>query len=84
MFSQQDWKAICGNLKLSGREQQILECVFDDLTELSIAAKLRVSLRTVHTHFERLHRKLNVHHRVQLVIRVVEESRNLSTPRGVG
>jgi hypothetical protein len=47
--------------------------VFDDDTDFSIAASLGISPHTVHTHFERLHRKLEVANRSQLILRIVSE-----------
>jgi hypothetical protein len=47
--------------------------VFDDSTDSSIASALGISTHTVHTHFERLHQKLGVPNRAQLILRVVDE-----------
>jgi hypothetical protein len=47
--------------------------MFEDRTELAIAADLGIARRTVHTHFERLHRKLEVVDRLQLALRVMDE-----------
>ena len=66
----------------SRRVLQIERGVFDDLTENAIAASIEISPHTVHTHFERLHHKLSVANRVQLVIRVVAESYRLSAAVG--
>ena len=58
--------------------------MFDGLTESAIAAELSVSLRTVHTHMERLHCKLRVTHQVALVLRVVAEFLKLAGTPGSG
>jgi len=73
MFSERAWKEIARSLKLSGRELQILHDVFDDYTEFTIAANLRISPHTIHTYCERLYRKLAVTDRVKLVLRVMDE-----------
>ncbi len=73
MFSDQDWTEIARLLDLSKRQLEIVRGVFDDQTEFAIAADLGISPHTVHTHFERLHRKLDVANRVQLVLRVMAE-----------
>jgi DNA-binding CsgD family transcriptional regulator len=73
IFSSDVWVEIGRSLRLSGRELQIVIGVFDDRIESAIAADLGISQHTVHTHVERLHRKLHVANRVQLVLRVVEE-----------
>ncbi|MHC1763673.1 MAG: LuxR C-terminal-related transcriptional regulator [Verrucomicrobiia bacterium] len=67
------WQQVALSLRLSGRELQIVRAVFDDRTEHAIAADLGVARRTVHTHCERLHRKLAVTDRLQLVLRIMGE-----------
>ncbi len=84
MFSERAWDAVARELRLSGRELEILQGLFDGFTELAIAARLRVSLRTVHTHMERLHRKLHVTHQVGLVLRVMAEFLRLAGVAGSG
>ena len=73
IFTDLAWGEIARALKLSRRELQIVRGVFDDRTEFAIAAELGISPHTVHTHFERLHRKLGVTDRVALVLRVMAE-----------
>lgn len=67
------WAATAGSLGLSKRQIQVVQAVFDDDTEFAIAEKFSISQHTVHTHFERIYRKLEVRDRVQLVLRVVFE-----------
>ncbi len=73
VFSDETWKEIIGHLSLSHREGEIVRGVFEDHTEFAIAADLGISPHTVHTHFERLHKKLGVANRVQLVLSVTQE-----------
>jgi len=73
MFSELAWGQIARNLKLSGQELQVVRGVFDDLTEGAIADHLKVSPHTIHTHTERLYRKLGVTGRVKLALRVMDE-----------
>jgi len=73
MFSEHAWREIARSLRLSGRELQIVRAVFDDHTESAIAANLHVSPHTIHTHCERLYRKLGVTDRVRLVLRIMGE-----------
>ena len=73
MFSEHAWQEIARNLNLSGQELQIVRGVFDDCTEGTIASNLHISPHTVHTHCERLYRKLAVTDRVKLVLRVMYE-----------
>ena len=73
MFSPEAWAQIARSLGLSGRELQIVRGAFDDKTELKIAADLHISPSTIHTHVERLHRKLMITDRTQLLLRVMQE-----------
>ena len=73
MFSDQAWQEIAHRLRLSGQELRIIRGVFDGRKESAIAFDLGISPHTVHTHFERLHRKLAVTDRVELVLRIMEE-----------
>lgn len=73
IFSAETWERIACQLGLSGRELQIVRGTFDDRTESAIAADLQIATSTVHTHVERLHRKLVVADRAQLILRVVQE-----------
>jgi DNA-binding NarL/FixJ family response regulator len=80
MFSSVAWIEIASNLGLSARELQIVRGTFDDQTESSIATELHISPGTVHTHVERLHHKLGVTDRSQLILRVVQEYMALTRP----
>jgi len=68
-----DWSAIASRLHLSGREAQVVRLILCDEAEGAIADQLGISVHTVHTHLERLYRKLNVTSRCQVVIRVFQE-----------
>ena len=73
IFSEQAWEEIACRLKLSGRELQIVRGIFDDEKDVAIAQHIGISLHTVHTHVERLHHKLAVANRSQLLLRVMQE-----------
>ncbi len=73
MFSEDAWTEIAHSLALSPRELQIVRGIFDDRTEFALAADLGISPHTVHTHIERLHQKLGVTDRVELVLRITNE-----------
>lgn len=65
------WDALVRHLRLSRREAEIVESILmraDD--EPSIAMRMKISSHTVHTHLERLYRKLEVSSRSQLVTRI--------------
>ncbi|MGA2229887.1 MAG: helix-turn-helix transcriptional regulator [Tepidisphaeraceae bacterium] len=65
------WERLAEKLKLSPREIQIVRAVFEDQKELVIARRLGMSPHTVHTHMDRLHSKLSVRGRSQLIIKVL-------------
>jgi DNA-binding NarL/FixJ family response regulator len=67
------WRVLAGSLELSRRESEIVQAVFDDEKESAIAVNLGISSHTVHTHLERLYRKLGVTSRAALVYRVFVE-----------
>lgn len=73
MFSRRAWSEIARSLNLSPRELQIVRGIFDDKTEFAIATNLGIAPSTVHTHVERLHRKLAITDRTELVICVMRE-----------
>jgi DNA-binding NarL/FixJ family response regulator len=73
MFSPKAWEQIGRSLALSGRELQIVQGTFDDKTEFTMAADLHMSPGTIHTHVERLHHKLGIADRAQLLLRVTQE-----------
>ncbi len=82
MFSDKAWLEIAHRLKLSERETQIVRGVFNDQTEFTIGVNLGISPSTVHTHCQRLYRKLAVTDRVKLVLRVTNAFLALTTTRG--
>jgi DNA-binding CsgD family transcriptional regulator len=61
------------SLKLSVRELQVARAILDDRTEFAMACELGISSHTVHTHVERLHRKLGVYDRVGVALRLTSE-----------
>ena len=71
-LNQQAWAAIARRLRLSPRELQIAQLIFQDSKELAIADALGMSPHTVRTHMERLYRKLSVKSRVKLVLRITQ------------
>jgi len=73
LLTETQWLRIARSLMVSDREFQIVRLVFEDEHERDIAARLGISLNTVHTHLKHLFRKLGVQSRVGLVLRVVRE-----------
>jgi DNA-binding CsgD family transcriptional regulator len=73
MLSREQWDELARRLGLSPAELRVVQGVFDDCKEQTIARHLGVSGNTVHTHIKRLYLKLGVSGRVGLVLAVVVE-----------
>ena len=67
------WRLVANSLRISDRELQIIQGIFDDRKEFAIADELKISMHTVDTHLERLYRKLGVSSRVALVLCILSE-----------
>ena len=67
------WEVIANSLRISDRELQIIQEIFDDRKESAIADDLTISVHTVHTHLERVYRKLGVSTRVGLILCILAE-----------
>lgn len=73
ILPEDEWPRLRARLKLSDRELSIARAVFDGLKELAIAQQLCMSPHTVHTHLERMYRKLRVHGRDRLILCIVDD-----------
>jgi DNA-binding CsgD family transcriptional regulator len=60
---------------LSRREAQVAQLLLAGGTRAEIGELLGISPHTVHTHVERIFRKLSVHSRVQLAVVLMKSSR---------
>lgn len=69
VLNHDEWQGIQTCLGLSDRELEVLRGLFDDLTEAGLAQRLCISVHTVHTHLERLYRKMGVSSRAGAVVR---------------
>jgi DNA-binding CsgD family transcriptional regulator len=67
------WAQLSQGLRLSPREVQIVQLVFEDMRDGSIAFELALSPHTVSTYLRRLYTKLQVSSRPQLILRVMAE-----------
>ncbi len=64
------WAAIVDALKCSSQEAMVLRLVIAGCKERAVARRTRVSVSTVGEYMKRLYRKLGVHDRVGLCLRV--------------
>lgn len=69
-LSDDQWRLIGMALGLSPRHLQIVRCIFDGLDEAAIGRELDISCCTVHAYMDRLHKKLRVRSRCDLIVRV--------------
>ena len=65
-----EWRSIAALLHLSDRQLQVVRCIFNNLDESSIGRELGVAAGTVHTHLDRLYRKLGVRCRSEVMVRI--------------
>ncbi len=84
IFSEPAWHEVARSLGLTSSELQIVRGVFDDRVESAIAADPGISPHRVHTHFERLHRKLGVTTRTGLVLGITRQFLTLAARVGPG
>jgi DNA-binding CsgD family transcriptional regulator len=71
-LSQDVWMRLSARLSLTRRESQIVYLLTANHTEEAVGTILVISSHTVHSHVERLYRKLQVQSRSELMIRVFE------------
>lgn len=71
LLSVEEWLTVARLLQLSGRERSVAILVFEGKSRSQIARELSCSPETVRVYIDRLFEKLNVHDRVELVLRIV-------------
>lgn len=67
-LSADEWDALRRMLSLSERQAEICLLILSDCSEAQIADGLGISCHTVHSHLERLYRKLAVKSRTELLV----------------
>jgi len=67
-----DWDEIRRELRLSVREADIASLIVDNAPNRMLAKQLSISAHTVHSHLERLCRKLEIGSREELITRVFQ------------
>lgn len=66
-LEEREWAIFIDELKLSRREAEISNLILEGRSERTIADVLAISTHTVHSHLERLYRKVHVRTRCELV-----------------
>ena len=72
-LNDRQWYAIGNSLRLTDRERQVVWCLLQGKCQASIAEALDISSHTVHTHLDRLYRKLGIKGRFDLLLRIFAE-----------
>jgi DNA-binding CsgD family transcriptional regulator len=67
-ITKKEWEMLSNALRLSPRELQLMQGVFEEMKDRAIASRLGISTHTVRTHFERLFRKLGVRSRAGVLV----------------
>ena len=65
-----EWEALLASLRLSTREGEIAAGILLGISTELIGERLGISTHTVHTHMERLFRKLGVRSRCEVAVRL--------------
>lgn len=82
VFTEPQWEILVESLGLSRRQYQIARGLCRAMSNDEIAWSLRISSSTVHMHMKILFKKLVVHDRIGVVIRLVIANRELSSGGG--
>lgn len=80
MFPREIWCELRDSLRLSDRELQVVQGIFEDQKQESIAFALGISPHSVNTYIQRIYVKLRIGSRPQLIVRVMSEYFRLLGP----
>ena len=69
-LSEGEWDSIAAQLHLSPRLLQIVRCIFDGLEERAICDALGIASGTIHSYLDRLFKRLGIHSRSELIVRL--------------
>ena len=77
LFTAEEWKVLASRLELTPRQAQIARWVCRGYATAGVAEQLGVSPETVRTHSQALFKKLDIHDRVGVPVRLVLAHRTL-------
>jgi len=72
MLTQMQWEFVGEQMRLTAREKEVCQELFDGCTRNEIAESLGIKPRTVRHYMENIHSKLFVSNRVGVVLRIIE------------
>lgn len=70
LLTTDEWQALAKGMPLSPRELQIAQGFIDGLDEHGVAVSIGISEHTVHSHLQRLYRKIGVNSRCEFIRRL--------------
>lgn len=80
LLNQKQWSYVQNLYNLTPRERQIAELVCKGLRNGNIAKFLHIKPGTVKTHTRNIYRKVHVKSKIAMLLRFVNDSRDLSIP----
>jgi len=80
LLNQKQWSYVQNLYNLTPREREIAELVCKGLRNGNIAKFLHIKPGTVKTHTRNIYRKAHVKSKIAMLLRFVNDSRDLSTP----
>jgi DNA-binding NarL/FixJ family response regulator len=83
LLTASDFASMCRQLKLSSREAEITYLILLAHSERCIAHTLHISTHTVHSHTERLYRKLDIGNRSELITCLFQTYLELQAHKGI-
>jgi DNA-binding NarL/FixJ family response regulator len=73
LFSGEEWKAICRQLRLTDRQAQIILLILEGQCDKQIAAALGICISTVRSHLKGIFNKLQIQARNELVLKIFRQ-----------
>ena len=80
LLNQKQWSYVQSRYNLTPRERQVAELVCKGLRNGNIAKFLNIKPGTVKTHTRNIYRKVHVKSKIAMLLRFVNDSRDLTTP----
>ena len=79
IFSDAEWQDLMAGLEMSGRQKQILDCLFCGMGDKQMATAIGIAPATIRTHLGRLFLKTHTQDRVGLVLHIFSIYRQTQT-----
>lgn len=71
LLTLRDWQRVAAELALSPRQLELIRHIFDGKKLMTVALEMNLSLGTVKTYSQRIHRKLRVSDQRELTLAVI-------------